>query len=125
MSALREALQELPEAVFGDLLESDDAYLLVLDLPGITAETAEVNVERGRLRIEARREKSTPSEFRYVRENRQLFLNADVPLPPDATDEGAEARTKRGVLEIRLPKRSTTSTRSIPVEDDENDEDDA
>lgn len=118
MSALREALQELPEAVFADLLESDDAYLIVLDLPGATAGTATVTVDRGRLRIEGRREKATPEEFRYVRENRPIFLDAELPLPPDATDEDAEATMRRGVLEIRLPKRSTASDRSIPITDD-------
>ena len=45
MSALRDALRDLPDAVFADLLESDDAYLLVIDLPGATAETVDVRVE--------------------------------------------------------------------------------
>lgn len=116
MPTLREALRELPEAVFADLLESDDAYLLVLDLPGVTAETADIEVTGGRLRIEARREKALPSEFRYVREDRPLFLDAEVPLPPDATGEGAEASMRRGVLEIHLPKRTTGGGRSIPID---------
>ncbi|MEF8790912.1 MAG: Hsp20/alpha crystallin family protein, partial [Haloarculaceae archaeon] len=29
MNALRDALRDLPDAVFADLLESEDAYLLV------------------------------------------------------------------------------------------------
>ena len=64
MSALRDALRELPDAVFADLLESDDAYLLVLDLPGVTGDTVELRIEKGRLVIEARREKDLPAEFR-------------------------------------------------------------
>ncbi|MFB6156875.1 MAG: Hsp20/alpha crystallin family protein [Haloferacaceae archaeon] len=117
MSTLREALRELPEAVFADLLESDDAYLLVVDLPGVTAETVELSVERGRLVVEARREKDLPSEFRYVREDRSLFLDAELPLPPDATGAGASARVDRGVLEVELPKRESAPERTIPVED--------
>jgi hypothetical protein len=31
ISALREALQKLPDAVFADVLESDEAYLLVAE----------------------------------------------------------------------------------------------
>ena len=76
------------EAVFADLLESDDAYLLVLDLPGVSAESTDVRAERGRLRIEARREKDLPPEYRYVDEDRSLFLDAEIPLPPDASDAG-------------------------------------
>jgi HSP20 family molecular chaperone IbpA len=117
MSAFRDALRELPDAVFADLLESDDAYLLVVDLPGVTAETVELRVERGRLAIEARRAKDLPPAFRYVRENRPLFLDAEIPLPPDATGASASARFKRGVLEVELPKREAAPERTIPVED--------
>jgi len=117
MSGLREALRELPDAVFADLLESDDAYLLVLDLPGVTAEGVDLSAGRGRVTIEARRAKDLPAEFRYVREDRPLFLDVEVPLPPDATGEEASATVRRGVLEVELPKRETTGGRSIPVED--------
>jgi HSP20 family molecular chaperone IbpA len=117
MEALRDALRELPEAVFADLLESDDAYLLVLDLPGVSAESTDVRAERGRLRIEARREKDLPPEYRYVDEDRSLFLDAEIPLPPDASDAGAEATVDRGVLEVRLPKRESAPERTIPISD--------
>ncbi|SFR52363.1 Hsp20/alpha crystallin family protein [Halogeometricum limi] len=115
MSALRDALQELPDAVFADLLESDEAYLLVLDLPGVTPDTTELRVEKGRLVIEARRDKQLPPEFRYVREDRSLFLDAEIPLPPDATGAGADSEMDRGVLTIRLPKRESAPERTIPI----------
>lgn len=113
--ALREALRDLPETVFADLLESDEAYLLVIDLPGTTAETVEIRVEDGKLRIEARREKALPAAFRYVEEARALFLDAELPLPPDATGADAEATVERGVLELRLPKSSADGAQRIPV----------
>ena len=113
--ALREALRDLPETVFADLLESDEAYLLVIDLPGTTAETVDIRVEDGRLRIEARREKALPAEFRYVKEARALFLDAELPLPPDATGADAEATVERGVLELHLPKSSADGAQRIPV----------
>jgi len=116
MSALRDALRDLPEAVFADLLESEDAYLLVVDLPGVTAETVDVQARRGRLHIEARREKAF-DDFRYRREERSVFLDAEIPLPPDASGGDATGSMERGVLELRLPKTGTTASTSIPVED--------
>lgn len=112
---LREALGELPETVFADLLESDDAYLLVIDLPGATAETVEVTLDDGRLRIEARREKAFPTEFQYVSEERALFLDAELPLPPDATGADADGTMEKGVLTISLPKSTDDGGRRIPV----------
>lgn len=117
MSALRDALRDLPDTVFADLLESEDAYLLVIDLPGTTSETIDVSVEHGRLRIEARRDKALPSEFRYLEENRSLFLDAELPLPPDADGSDAEATMRRGVLELRLPKVTHGAETSIEVTD--------
>lgn len=114
MSTLRDALSNLPGPVFADLLESDDAYLLVIDLPGATAETTDVRVEAGCVRIEARREKDVPAEFAYDREERSLFLDAAIPLPPDASGDNADATMDHGVLELQLPKRGTG--RSIPIE---------
>ena len=124
MSALRDALRDLPDAVFADLLESDDGYVLVVDLPGATAETTEVLVEDGRIDIEGRREKAVPEGFEYVREDRPLFLDAELPLPTDADGAGADAEIDRGVLEIALPKRERDVSRTIPV-DDADDEGDA
>ena len=124
MSALRDALRDLPDAVFADLLESDDGYVLVVDLPGATAETTEVLVEDGRIEIEGRREKAVPDGFEYVREDRPLFLDAELPLPSAADGAGADAEIDRGVLEISLPKRERDVSRTIPV-DDADDEGDA
>ena len=115
MSTLREALSSLPGAVFADVLEGDDAYLLIVDLPGATSETTGVEVEDRRVRIEARREKDVPDGFRYTREERSLFLDAELPVPPDATGDGATASMERGVLSIELPKRGTRG-RTIEIE---------
>jgi len=116
MSALRDALRDLPDAVYADLLEGEDAYLLVVDLPGTTPETVDVRVETGRLVVEARREKAVPPEFRYVSEERSLFLDAELPLPPDAAGSEAEGSVERGVLELHIPKQSAASETTIPID---------
>jgi HSP20 family molecular chaperone IbpA len=112
---LREALDDLPETVFADLLEDDDAYLLIVDLPGATAETVDITVDDGRLTIEARRGKEVPEGFRYVSEERALFLDAELPLPSDATGADAEGRIDRGVLTLTLPKSSADGGTKIPI----------
>jgi len=117
MSALRDALRDLPETVFADLLESEDAYQLVIDLPGATADTVDVRVSSGRLEIEARREKDVPAEFRYLTEDRALFLDTELPLPPDATGAEADGQMERGVLTLRLPKAGVSPEPTIPIED--------
>ena len=118
MSTLRKALRGLPRAAAADLLERDDAYLLVIDLPGATAESTEITVEDGRLCIEAEREKAVPEGFRYAREERSLFLDLELPLPPDAVSEEATASLESGVLELELPRAAGDAGTAIPIEDD-------
>ena len=115
MATLRNALRDLPDPVFADLLESEKAYLLVVDLPGVSAETLDVRREGAHIRIEARREKNLPMAFRYLREDRPLFLDVDLPLPPDAAVEGAGGELDGGTLTLRLPKRGVTEETRIPI----------
>lgn len=117
MTALREALRELPEAVFADLLEADDAYLLVLDLPGVDRDDTEISAVDGRIRIEAHREKGAPTGYTYLSEDRDLFVDLELPVPPDADEGEATASIERGVLELRLPKRPGDRGTTIPIED--------
>jgi HSP20 family molecular chaperone IbpA len=115
MNPLREALRDLPDAIFADLLESEDAYLVLLDLPGVSTDGVDLSISGGRLRLEARREKSLPTEFEYVTEDRSLFLDAELPLPREATGEGAEATLEKGVLELHLPKSTGEAATRVEV----------
>jgi HSP20 family protein len=115
MDSISDALASLPEAVFADVLESEDSYLLVFDVPGVTEDTVAVAVSGNRLTVEARREKAVPDGFWFRDERRDLFLDADVPLPPDAVGSEATARLESGVLEVTIPKASGTVTQ-VPVE---------
>lgn len=114
MTTLREALGGLPDEVFVDLLESEESYRLVVDLPGVTGETVDVRPEDGRLRVEARREKAAPEGFTYVSEDRSPFVDVAIPLPPDAVADEASGVVDRGVLTVTVPRSGETAT-EIPV----------
>lgn len=117
MSALRDALQDLPDAIYADLLESETENLIVVDVPGATSESTDVSLEDDRIRVEARREKPVPPDFRYLTEDRSLFIDFEVPLPPESVPQDAEATVERGVLEIRIPKPSGEGT-TVEVQDE-------
>lgn len=115
MSALSNALGDLPDPVFADLYESETAYLIVIDLPGVSSETLDVRTEGTHLHIEARREKNLPMDFRYLREDRPLFLDTDLPLPPTVVASEADGSLDHGTLTLRLPKRESTDETTIPI----------
>jgi len=115
MSVFRDAASQLPDVVFADILESEHSYRLLVDLPGATAETTTVEIAGSTLHIEARRTKSVPPSFQYVREDRSLFLDAELPLPADVGTDGASATMATGVLELTLPKSDERVDTEIPV----------
>lgn len=115
MRTFRDALTDLPAGVFADVLEGEEEYLLVVDVPGATSATTEVEVADHLLSVTAVREEPSRDGFTYRRQDRDRQLSFEVPLPPDAVPREATASVDRGVLEIEIP-RSGTGRTTIPLE---------
>ncbi len=98
-----------------DLLESDDAYLVVFDAPGVERPDVQVRFEDGVVvvRLDRFREFHEGYEMRFP--GRGLTLEGSVGLPDGAAVDpsGAAATlTKNGTLQVRLPK-----TEPVAVDD--------
>jgi len=99
-----------------DLLESDDAYLVVMDAPGATTSDVQVRYRDGAVlvRIDRFREYHEGFEMRFP--GRGLSLDGRVSLPADAVvdpDRATATLRENGTLSIRVPKRTAESE---PVE---------
>lgn len=115
MCALREAVESLAAPVGVDLLENDEAYLLVIDVPGATAERTSVSTTDGTLSVRADRDESIPDEAERVQNERSRVLEFDLPLPEDADAESARASLADGLLQVTIPRE--TPGVSIPIEE--------
>ena len=106
-----------------DLLESDDAYLVVFDAPDARADDVQVRFsERAvHVRIDRTREHREGFEMRFP--GRGLSLDGSVTLPAEATvdpDAASASLTPEGTLEVELPKVEGTDDGPIRIstEDD-------
>jgi HSP20 family molecular chaperone IbpA len=104
MTVLGEAVRALPDGTFVDVHESPDAYLVVIDAPGVTADDLSVEATAGVLEVTAPRPSSAPAEYEPVRTGRSDRLEVALPLPPDARTEGVESSLDRGVVTVTVPK---------------------
>ena len=98
-----------------DLEESDDSYLLEVELPGVQRGDVDLQVDPDRLRLTAeRRERERVGWFRHRTRTRGRFA-LEVSLPLGVDPDGVSASLDRGVLSVVLPKAEPARRRRIPV----------
>ncbi|HIG75969.1 MAG TPA: Hsp20/alpha crystallin family protein [Bacteroidetes bacterium] len=100
-----------------DIAETDDAYLLTLDLPGIPRDALDVTFEDGTLKVSGERQSVRETqEGRYHRVERSAgrFFRSFA-LGSDVDADGIDAELADGVLTLRVPKAETAQPRRIDV----------
>jgi HSP20 family protein len=104
-------------APLADLEETEDAYLLEVELPGVAREDIEVEVKSRRVTITGeRKERERTGVLRHrTRSVGQFFYEAVV--PGDVDDEQVSASLDDGVLTVTIPKaeRERTHTRKVEI----------
>lgn len=100
-----------------DLSETDDAYLIAIDLPGIRREDLEITMEDGTLKISGERSMESESEngqyYRIERAYGRFFRS--FTFGPNADPNKIEATFDEGVLTIRVGKAEERKPRRIEV----------
>lgn len=105
-----------------DLLESDDAYLVVFDAPGVSAGDVQVRYIDDRVELRIDRFRAFYEEFEMRYPGRGLSLDGSVTLPDDAVidAEAATATLKdNGTLHVCVPKTEPEEDDSGAVDVDE------
>jgi HSP20 family molecular chaperone IbpA len=99
-----------------DVFEDDGGITLLADLPGVSKETLELQVDGDALTIEGTVRASTPdglqplyAEVRVPRYRRSFTLSRELDT------SRIEANLKDGVLQLRIPKQAHAQPRRIEV----------
>jgi len=109
-----------------DVSESDSAYVVTLDVPGVTREDVKVSIDGRRVSVvaeaaaatpaaeaataEAPAETTTASERVILRERAGASFARSFTLPSDIDQASSQARLDNGVLTLTLAKRSPATT---------------
>jgi HSP20 family protein len=106
-----------------DLAETDDAFELVVDLPGFVSEDIDVTLpDATTVRVRAERETTAErteedEDRRYVRqERRRQRVDRTLSLPERVDETGTTAGFENGVLTVTMPKRSEDEGADIDIE---------
>lgn len=101
-----------------DVAESEQAYTVTLELPGVAKDDVKVSIEGRRVRIEAKSAKNgdhKDSDRLLVRERSESAFARSFVLPAELDQERSSAKLEHGVLTLELGKHRTTTARQITV----------
>jgi HSP20 family protein len=100
-----------------DIVETQNAIEVRVDLPGHDPKTVQVNLENGVLTIQSERKQERREEQDGILRAERSFgaFARSFELPDTVDPQKVEARFDLGVLTVTLPKREETKPRSISV----------
>ena len=100
-----------------DVLEQGDAILVKAELPGLTSDDIDIEVDDNVLTIKGeRRFEDTVEDGRYYRLERSYGQFArSLGLPQGVKADEIEAHLDHGLLQVRVPKADEVKPRKIPV----------
>ena len=100
-----------------DLVESGDHFVLRADLPGMSEEDIEIELEDGTLTVSGERKAEHDEHhdgFHRVERSFGAFSRS-LTLPKGVDADAVAASFDRGVLEIRIPKPEARKPRRISI----------
>ena len=115
LAQMDRSLTELAPPI--DVRETNDAYVVEIDLPGIDPENVEVLIEGRTLSVRGHFEQEEEkNEGGYLLKERRSgdFVRA-IALPGMVDTEGAKSEVENGVLTITLPKAVQNRARRIEI----------
>lgn len=123
-AALRNQLEEWNEddvayaaTPRADILEGNEEYRIIMDLPGVKNEDLDISIENQTLTISAERRMEIPEDFHSRRRERagHATFSRSFTLSNAVDAEKITAEFDRGVLNIVLPKSEKSLPRRIEV----------
>lgn len=120
----RQELEQAPEKTVPgryfvpdtDIVETDDALILVMDMPGVSRERVSIDLDQNVLTVEGRIDTDAYRELRPVYTEYSLgHFSRRFSISEDIDDSGITARINDGVLTLRLPKSEARKPRRIEV----------
>ena len=99
-----------------DIYETDTGLVLLVDMPGVRTEGADLSLERNVLTIRGRIDDAPPGGFSPIyREYEPGDFERVFTLSEDVDAGAIEAQAKDGVFRLFLPKAGPAQTKRIQV----------
>ena len=112
---IQQATERRAVRPIGNICEEHDAVVLRLEMPGVSKDGIEVNVNGDTLSIYGRRNSYAEDVSYIVRERQDADFRAIYTLDERVNREKVDARMENGILTVRLHLKEEVKPRKIDV----------
>jgi HSP20 family protein len=101
-----------------DVSETDANYVVKAEIPGVRKEDIDVRIEGNSVTLgaEIKKEKEEKKDGRVLRSERHYgFASRTFSLAFDIDEAKSIAKYENGILELTLPKKTSTSSKRLPI----------
>ena len=98
-----------------DVEETDDAYTVELELPGVARDDVDIQLDDRRLTVAGDIEEKERTGILHRRTRRVGRFRYSVTLPGDVDADDVSAQLHDGVLTVRVPKSAQAKPRKIAI----------
>lgn len=108
-----------------DVIESEKAYNLEMELPGRTENDVDVQLDHNTLTISSSKKESNQKDSEnegsenkqkwLIRERYHLNFSRSFTLPEDVDTEGVSAQFKNGILFVTIPRKAVEEPKHIEI----------
>lgn len=101
-----------------DVNESDANYTVKAEIPGVKKEDVDVRIDGNQVTISAEVKKTSEEKEgeRLLRSERQYgYASRSFALACPVDEGKSNAKYQDGILELTLPKKTTTSSKRLPI----------
>lgn len=100
-----------------DVKETDEAVIVIMDLPGVDRNDVDISIFDNTLRVAAERnsEKESTKRCFYTQERTYNRFERAIDLPVAIRADEARAKLENGILEITLPKEIVTTRKRVTI----------
>jgi len=99
-----------------DLSETNDAYLLTAELPGVKKEDIKLTIQENNLILSGEKRRRDELDDYYRTECCYGKFQRSIELPGEIDREKITANFNNGVLQIEIAKKEQSKTRHIKIE---------
>ena len=105
-----------------DVKEDKDAYIMEMDLPGMSDKDVDIELDRNVLTISSKKEdkKDEKKEEKdgakwLIHERSAMQFTRSFTLPEDVDSENLSAHVKDGILTVTMPRKALASPKRIAI----------